>query len=35
MITLGVVGTATSAAVRLVGHRWMAWRAKELAMEGR
>jgi ABC-type nitrate/sulfonate/bicarbonate transport system permease component len=35
MLTLGLVGYATSAAVRLVG-RWMTnWRARELALENR
>ena len=34
MLTLGIVGYASSALVRLAGHRLMAWRAGELAMEG-
>ena len=34
MITLGVVGYATSAAVRIFGNYLMQWRARELAMGG-
>lgn len=34
MITLGVVGYATSALVRLVGRSLMQWRARELALGG-
>jgi NitT/TauT family transport system permease protein len=35
MLTLGLVGYATSAAVRLVGGRLMTWRTRELAAGGR
>jgi NitT/TauT family transport system permease protein len=34
MITLGVVGYLTSAAVRMIGNYMMQWRARELAMGG-
>ncbi|HLY57362.1 MAG TPA: ABC transporter permease [Stellaceae bacterium] len=34
MLTLGVVGYATSAAVRLAGNRLMAWRKRDLALVG-
>lgn len=34
MITLGIVGYATSALVRLVGRSLMQWRARELALGG-
>jgi NitT/TauT family transport system permease protein len=34
MITLGIVGYVTSAAVRLVGDYLMQWRARELALGG-
>jgi len=34
MITLGVVGYATSAGVRMLGNYLMQWRAHELAMGG-
>jgi NitT/TauT family transport system permease protein len=34
MITLGVVGYSTSAAVRMIGNYMMQWRARELAMGG-
>jgi ABC-type nitrate/sulfonate/bicarbonate transport system permease component len=34
MITLGVVGYVTSAAVRIFGNYLMQWRARELAMGG-
>jgi ABC-type nitrate/sulfonate/bicarbonate transport system permease component len=34
MITLGVVGYVTSAAIRLVGDLLMQWRVRELAMRG-
>jgi NitT/TauT family transport system permease protein len=34
MLTLGAVGYATSAAVRVVGERLTAWRARELAIGG-
>jgi sulfonate transport system permease protein len=33
MLTLGVLGFATSALVRLVGERLVVWRARELSME--
>jgi hypothetical protein len=33
MVTLGAVGYASSAAVRLVGSYLMRWRARELGME--
>lgn len=35
MITLGFVGWATSAMVRMVGNRLMQWRVRALALEGR
>jgi NitT/TauT family transport system permease protein len=35
MLTLGIVGYVTSAAVRLVGDRLMAWRVRERATGGR
>ncbi len=34
MITLGVVGYVTSAAVRVVGNSLMSWRVRELALRG-
>ena len=34
MLTLGVLGFATSACVRLAGERFMVWRTRELALEG-
>jgi ABC-type nitrate/sulfonate/bicarbonate transport system permease component len=34
MITLGVVGYATSAGVRILGNYLMRWRMRELAMGG-
>jgi hypothetical protein len=34
MITLGIVGYATSAIVRLVGAYLMQWRTRELALGG-
>ena len=34
MLTLGLVGYTTSALVRLLGDRFMIWRARELATEG-
>jgi ABC-type nitrate/sulfonate/bicarbonate transport system permease component len=33
MLTLGILGFATSACVRLAGERFMAWRARELSLE--
>jgi ABC-type nitrate/sulfonate/bicarbonate transport system permease component len=33
MLTLGILGFATSAVVRLLGERLVVWRARELAME--
>jgi ABC-type nitrate/sulfonate/bicarbonate transport system permease component len=35
MLTLGILGFATSALVRLVGERLVVWRARELSMERR
>jgi ABC-type nitrate/sulfonate/bicarbonate transport system permease component len=35
MLTLGFVGWASSAMVRLVGNRMMRWRVRALALEGR
>lgn len=34
MLTLGIVGHATSAAVRLLGRSFMGWRARALRLEG-
>ena len=34
MITLGIVGYVTSAAVRIFGNYLMQWRTRELAMGG-
>lgn len=34
MITLGIVGYTTSAAVRLIGNRMMQWRVRELGLNG-
>jgi hypothetical protein len=34
MLTLGVVGHATSAAVRLIGRSLLGWRARALGLGG-
>jgi NitT/TauT family transport system permease protein len=35
MVTLGVVGYLSSAAIRVVGNLLMRWRAREFGFEGR